>query len=322
MSNLVEQPSNWINGVTAAAATRVRRIPGATVLEGTLRAYSEDRGSVTAAALSYYTLLSLFPLMLFILALSSSFLSSESAIREVTRFIGSYLPSSPTLLRNSLEEITRLRGPLTAVAAGGFLWSASGVFDLIQLALNRAFCVQQPRPLWRQRMVSMGMVVGASMMFGLSFLETTAHRLAIHYGILPRHNLVIDFLPPISTIILGFFVFGTLYRYIPYDPTLRWRDVWLSAILASVLWEGAKLGFAWYLTNMALLNLVYGSVGAIIAVMLWGYITTVIMILGAELAAVRKGARQRARTGKEWWAAVALEPEPMPLAFDANDEHN
>lgn len=322
MNHFVEQQSSRIAGVADAAATRARRVPGISIIEQTLRAYSEDRGSLTAAALSYYTLLSLFPLMLFILALSSQFLSSEEAIRQVTRFIGSYLPSSPALLRSSLQEITRLRGPLTAVASGGFLWSASGVFDLIQLGLNRAFCVQQSRPLWRQRIVSMAMVGGVSVMFGLSFLMTTALRLAIHYGILPRHDPVVDILPPVSTILLGFLVFGLLYRYIPYDPSLRWRDVWLSAVLASLLWEGAKLGFAWYITNLALLNLVYGSVGTIIAVMLWGYITAVILLMGAELAAVRTGARTRMRTGKEWWAAIAREPTQASLTFDNHGKHD
>jgi membrane protein len=322
MNHFVEQQSSRIAGVAEAAATRARRVPGISVIEQTLRAYSEDRGSLTAAALSYYTLLSLFPLMLFILAISSQFLSSEEAIRQVTRFVGSYLPSSPALLRSSLQEITSLRGPLTVVAAGGFLWSASGVFDLIQLGLNRAFCVQQLRPLWRQRLVSMAMVMGVSLLFGLSFLMTTALRLAIHYGVLPRHDPVVDILPPVTTILLGFLVFGLLYRYIPYDPGLRWRDVWLSAVLASLLWEGAKLGFAWYLTNLALLNLVYGSVGTIIAVMLWGYITAAILILGAELAAVQAGARTRMRTGKEWWAAIAREPTQGSLTFGNDGKHD
>ncbi len=313
MNHFVEQQSARVFGVANTAAARARKIPGASIVEQTIRAYSQDRGSMLAAALSYYTLLSLFPLMLFILAISSPFLQSELAIRAVSRFIGEYLPSGATLLRSSLEEVTKLRGTLTVAAGVGFLWSASGGFDLLQLGLNRAFRVHQPRPLWRQRVVSMALVVCVSLLFALSFLWTTGLRLAIHYRVLERHDPLIDYVAPVGAVILGFIVFGMLYRYIPYDRQIRWAHVWFPALLASALWEVAKLGFAWYLTNMALLNLVYGSLGTIIAVMIWGYITAVVFLLGAELSAVIAGARQKPWTGHEWWA-VGEPPTINPQA--------
>ncbi len=310
MNHFVEQQSERAMGVANTAAAQVRKLPGASVIEQTFRAYSQDRGSIIAAALSYYTLLSLFPLMLFILAISSPFLQSESAIRAATRFIGEYLPSGAALVRSSLEEVTKLRGPLTVAAGIGFLWSASGGFDILQLGLNRAFRVHQPRPLWRQRIVSMALVGCVSLLFGLSFLWTTSLRLAIHYRVLQRHDPLVDYVAPVGAVALGFLVFGSLYRYIPYDRQIRWSQVWFPALLASVLWEGAKLAFAWYITNMALLNLVYGSLGTIIAVMIWGYITAVVFLLGAELSAVISGARQKVWTGHEWWAVE--EPAAIP----------
>ncbi len=305
MNELIEQERQRVLGMATATAERARRVPGLTIIEQTLRAYGEDRGSVTAAALAYYALLSIFPFMLFLLALASPFLQSEIAIRLVSGVISGYIPSSTTLLRNTLHEVTQLRGPLTFVAAGGFAWSASGVFNLVQLGMNRAFRVQHARPVWRERMASLVMVAIASLLFGASFLLTTILRFGIHFEHLPRHNVLIDVLSPVGGVIIGVFVFGLIYRYVPYDPTIRWRDVWLGAVLASVFWEVAKLAFAWYLTNYAVLNLVYGSVGTIIAVMLWAYITTVILLFGAEFAAVKSGARQREPTGKEWWALSA-----------------
>lgn len=320
MIALVNDGAKRLQVISRLAERQVRRFPALDLLLRTVRAYSEDRASLIAAALSYYTLLSLFPLMLFILAISSPFLESESAIRAVGLFINSYLPTSVVVIRSSLEEVARLRGPLTIFASLGFIWSASGVFDLLQLGLNRAFCVQRPRPLWRQRIVSLGMVVMVSLLFGASFLMTTSLRLAVHYRVIEREDPLINFIPGIATVVLGVLVFGMLYRYIPYDPDVRWRNVWLAALLASVLWELAKLGFAWYLTNIALLNLVYGSLGAIIAIMLWGYITAVILLMGAEMAAVRSGARKHGRTGTEWWAAVGpqeLSAEGLTPTVDA-----
>jgi membrane protein len=305
LNNLIEQQSQRVLHLAQTAEARANAIPGVGVLVQAARAYSEDRCALLAAALSYYALLSIFPLLLFILSIASPFLQSEAAIRAATSFLGSYLPSGATLVRNSLHEVTRLRGPLTIASAAGFLWSASGVFDLIQLGLNRAFRVQRPRPMWRQRIVSLGMVASVSLLFGLSFLLTTSLRLAIHYRLLPRHNILVDALPVLGALILGIAIFGLLYRLIPYHSSIRWRDVWAGAVVAAVLWEIAKLGFAWYLTNFALLNLVYGSVGAVIALMLWGYVTAAILLIGAEIAAVAAGARQREKTGQEWWAIVS-----------------
>ncbi len=318
MNELIEQERQRVLGIAATTAERARHMPGIGLIEQTLRAYSEDRGSVTAAALSYYAILSIFPFMLFLLAILSPFLQSDAAVRVIAFLLGSYFPSSAALLHNTLSEVARLRGPLSLVAAGGFAWSASGVFNLIQLGLNRAFRVQRARPVWRERMVSLVMVAIASLLFALSFLLTTAFRVALHYEHMPMHNWIVDLVPPLGGIVIGIFVFGLIYRFVPYDPTIRWRDVWLAATLASILWEIAKLVFAWYLTNWALLNLVYGSVGAIIAVMLWGYITTMILLLGAEFAAVKSGARQRQRAAKQW---QPLSPEVLAMT-DGNGQPN
>ncbi len=300
MNNWLEQQLERVLNLTQVAETRALSIRGIRVFVQAVRAYNEDRCSLLAAGLSYYTLLSIFPLMLFILALMSFFTRTELAIRSVSSFITANLPFGTRLLETSLLEVTRLRGPLTIVAAAGFLWSASAVFDLIQIGINRAFRVQRPRPMWRQRVVSLGMVVGVSLLFGLSLLLTTSLRLAIHYRILQRHNLLLDALPTLGALILGTTAFGLLYRFIPYDPDIRWRDAWAGAVVAAVLWEIAKLIFAWYLTNFALLNLVYGSVGTVIAIMLWSYVTATIMLIGAEIAAISAGARQHEKKGDEW----------------------
>lgn len=311
MDSFFQVQSQRAMEISQAVAAQVRRVPGATVLEDAWHAYGEDRCSMIAAALSYYALLSLFPLMLFILAMSSPFLQSEAAIRSITGFISQYMPTGALLLRKSLDEVTQARGTLTLVAALGFLWSSSGVFDLIQLGLNRAFCVKQPRPLWRQRIVSLGMVVMVTLLFGFGLLATSSLRLAVHYGLLPRNQVALDYLQPVLTVLLGTLIFGMMYRYVPYDPSTRWRHIWVSALLASVSWEIAKWSFAWYLTNLAVLNLVYGSLGAIIAVMLWGYVTATILLLGAELAATMAGVRRREKPANgKWTSSQSQEQAP------------
>lgn len=305
MNNFLDEQSQRLLRLAATVEARSRSIPGVSVLIDATRAYSEDRCSLLAAGLSYYALLSLFPLMLFILAIASQFGQSEEAIRAVTRFVSSYLPAGAVQVRTALEQVTRARGTLTLAGGLGFVWSASGVFDSIQLGLNRAFRVPSPRPMWRRRLFSIGMVFGASLLFALSFGTTTMIRLAIQYRVLERHDVLINVLPSAGGILLGIGVFAILYRYVPYDPALGWRDVWVSSLIAAVLWEIAKLAFTWYLTNYAVLNMVYGSLGTIIAIMIWGYVSAVILLIGAEIGAVLAGARRRAKTGGEWWALIS-----------------
>ncbi len=278
------------------------RVIGSFVLAS--RAFGEDRCSLIAAALSYYTLLSIFPLLLFLVALASFFLQSENALRVVISFVSEFLPQGSGLVRNNLQEVTRLRGSITLVAAVGLLWTASGVFNNIQLGLNRVFRVQRSRPIWRERLVSMAMIVGVGVLFAISFAFTTYFRLLFRFR-QPRNDIVFEIVSTVIAILLAAIVFAALYRFVPYDPAIRWRTVLLSAFIAAGLWEIAKIGFVWYLANVNQLNLVYGSIGAVIALMLWGYVTWVIVLFCAEVAAVRMGVHQRAVTGKEWWAAIA-----------------
>ena len=292
MSNFIEQQSQRVANLARVAEARANSIPPLGALLQAARAFSEDRCSLLAAALSYYALLSLFPLALFILVVASQFVQTETATRAVTRFITAYLPSGSAMVRSTLEEVTRLRGALTLVSAAGLVWSGSNVFNTIQLGINRAFRVPDQRPLWRERIVSLGMVVGASILFVLSFVMTTVLRLALHYRLIERNTLLFELLPIAGSVLLGTGIFGMLYRYLPFHCNIRWRGVWLSAFLASVLWEIAKLIFAWYITNFALLNMVYGSFGTIIAAMLWGYVSAAILLIGAEIAAIQTGARQ------------------------------
>lgn len=268
------------------------------------RAFSLDRCSLTAAALSYYTLLAIFPLLLFLVALSSYFLQSENATRAVIGFFNEFLPQSSAVIRNNLPEVTRSRGEVTLLAFLGLAWTASGMFNVVQLSLNRVFRTQRARPIWRERLVSMGMVVAVGILFAASFAITTTLRVTLHLRTL-RSDIVFETLTTLAAVFLATIVFAVLYRLVPFDSTIRWRAVIPSAFLGALLWEAAKFGFVWYLTNVSQLNMVYGSIGAVIALMLWGYLTWTIILYCAELAAVSMGVHLRQVTGREWWAAIA-----------------
>ena len=188
--NFLSQPSQSATNLLRTMETRARRFRVMDIIFQAAHAYSIDHCSTFAAALSYYALLSIFPLMLFLLAMVDTFgVKPDTAVRYVTSFMGNNLPISATVLRDSLQQVMTLRGTLTVVSALGFIWSATGVFEMLQLSISRAFRVQQSRPLWRRRLTSLAMVLGVSIIFGLSMLLTTSIRLGVHYGVVQRHEL-------------------------------------------------------------------------------------------------------------------------------------
>ncbi|MBI5032828.1 MAG: YihY/virulence factor BrkB family protein [Chloroflexi bacterium] len=305
MNNLLKEKSENVIELIQAVETRANKNPFLRTLIQAARAYGEDHCSLIAAALSYYALLSIFPLMLFLVTVASNFFPSERLIRSISGFFAASMPINPSMLTNTLRQVIELRGALTLASTLGFLWSAAGVFDMIQLGINRAFRAPRARPIWQKRLLSFAMVTGVSILFLLNLILSTALRLALRFQLIERGDALISTITNIATFLISIGIFGMLFRHIPYGMRVRWHQVWLGAVTSAILWEIAKMTFAWYITNYALLNLVYGSIGAVIAIMLWSYITSAIMLFGAEIAAVMAGARQRERKGDEWWSITA-----------------
>lgn len=305
MNNLFQRQSERLTATVQAIETRSRKISVVNLLLDTYQAYNDDHCSMIAAALSYYALLSIFPLMLFLIAISSVFIPTERVTRFVVGFVSSDFPTGARLLETALQQAIQARGVITLVSVASFLWSALGVFDMLQRGINRAFRVQRPRPKWRQTIVSMAMVVSVGILFLLSFMLTTWLRLAFHFRLMAHAPPAIDVLTDVAGFGISVAVFALLYQYIPFGENVKWRDILLGAVVASVLWHIAKVIFAWYITSYAALNLVYGPLGTVVAFMLWGYVTAAILLFGAELTAIKSGAHSRQRRGDEWWAITA-----------------
>ena len=260
------------------------------VFERSYKGYLEHRGTAMAAAIAYYTLFSLFPLTLLLISLGSFVLDSEQAQQAAVALVGAYLPTSVTLVQYNIERVLQLRGTIGIIGVLGFLWSASGVFGGLSQAINRAWDVERPRHPWAERALALGMVLLIALLFFLSLFSTAAFELvarlsayipgepSIHPGLLM--SLATRVLPYIFTVLF----FSFLYRVLPYTR-VTWKEVLPGSLLASFAWEVAKYGFTLYLTRFASYNLVYGSVAAIIVMLLWSYMSGAIILLGAEFTA-------------------------------------
>ena len=258
----------------------------------TLQNYGKERGSETAAAIAYYSLFSIFPLLLFIVSAASFLLGGAARHEEIVHTVASYIPGSEELLLTTVQQVLAVRGPVSIVALVALLWSASGVFSLLAAAIERPWPVHLPRPFWKQKLVGVSLAAMIGVLIFVAIAASSAAQVLHRFGdsLFPKQIAQaldqVDIIGYTIAVIANSAAFAILYKW---TPTIRvpWRAALVGAIPAGVAWEAAKAVFAWYLSTYAVRNfsLVYGSLGAVLALLLWIYLSAVIVLLGAALCA-------------------------------------
>jgi membrane protein len=235
-----------------------------------------------AAGVAYYAILSIFPLVLGLIAIFGFFLPSVNLQDELLKFVGNNIPGATDILRQNIVSIVKLRGPMGVLSIGLLFWGASAMFSAINLAINRAWDIRQYRPFFLRKASELGMVFGTGILFFLSLGSSAA--ISILRGVLdfPASKLIIvDLGSRLVAFLLILVVFLLLYKLIPNTKTY-WRYVWPGALLASILFEIARTLFVFFLEHFANYQLIYGSIASIIVLLVWIYYSAFIMILGAE----------------------------------------
>lgn len=271
------------------------------VFERSHKSFLKHQGNANAAAVAYYTLFSVFPLTLLLIALGSFFLDPQQAQEAALAAVGAILPGAVDLVQTNLQQVLESRGTAGLIGIVGFIWAASGVFGSLSRAINQAWDVEHPRPAWAERALAAGMVLLIALLFALSLLSTTAFELVSRLSSVllgesqqvspgATVNLLSRLLPYLFTALL----FSILYGILPHTR-VAWAEVLPAALMAGFAWEVAKIGFAFYLSTFAVYNLVYGSLGAVIGLLVWSYLSAVIILLGAEFS-VQYARRRRGKS--------------------------
>jgi membrane protein len=275
------------------------------ILASTFKNFGETNASESAAGIAYYALFSIFPLLIFVVTFIGSFLQEASVQQQILEFAATFLPASQDLIRGNIEQVLLLRGPLQIVGAIGLLWSATAVFNVLAHGINRAWHTAQQRNFLHGRLVALAMIASLTGLLMLWFISTTVFNVLglLEIPLWGEYTVHETFVGQIiSRLIPAFLIFLTflsLYRWVP-NTKVRWREAAWGAGVATIGWEISKEGFTWYLTSgLAAYQLVYGSLGAVIAMMLWLYLNGVIVLFGAHLSAaialhtrLRKGAEE------------------------------
>ncbi len=269
----------------------------------TVQEYVNDSCSHLAAAISYYVLFSTIPLLIFLVSLFGFIVRNHDIQHQVIERVVDATPlqkqEGQNLVTDTVQGVSRVSAALSVVGLLGMVWSASAMVGAVRRALNIISDAERRRPPAQQKLIDLGMVLG----LGLLLVASVAATGALH----ALRRLSNDALGPLSTStsffwsvvplllpgVLTFFVFLLIYRLVP-NVRNNVRNIWPGAVLATVLFELLKNGFAFYVAHFNNYNLVYGSLGAIMLFLLWTYLASSILLLGAELASqygeLRRGA--------------------------------
>lgn len=256
-----------------------------------VRRFGEARAAENAASLAYYTLFSIFPLFLAIIAVSSYLLERGEVYEQIRTVIVGAIPVSRDLIQENLDTVLDRRGTVGVIGIVGLTWAATGVFSNLIFNINRAWPKTKPRNFVRKRLAGLGIVALLAILLAISALGTTAVNLLYRVDLPTLESLGLDFihLQTVFTRLVSWgiklLVFIGLFLWAPNTRVPLMAAFW-GAFIAASGWELGTAGFTWYLTSgIPRYELIYGSLGALVVLMLWIYISMLIVLFGAHLGA-------------------------------------
>ncbi|MBN1580558.1 MAG: YihY/virulence factor BrkB family protein [Anaerolineae bacterium] len=261
------------------------------ILKRAWQRFAEARASEAAASIAYYAVFSLFPLLLCLVGVVGFILTRDRVHQLVLNVTADALPAAKALVEENIQTVLERRGTLGLVGLIGLLWSATGVFSTLARNINRAWPDVRTRNFVERRMVALGMVGTLLTLLIVSLLSTTVldtlsgFEIPLWGGISVYETAGWKAFSRVLPWLFTFLMFLGLYRWVP-SADVPWAAAFWGALVSALAWEAAKRSFAWYLgSGLVRYKLVYGSLGAVVALMLWIYLSSWIALFGAHLCA-------------------------------------
>lgn len=258
------------------------------------RDYSRDHGSLIAAAVSFYAFMSLIPLILLSVSVIAFFLGSmEEAQASVMRVLSQYNPAveqtAGETVRAVVRDVIGKRAALGGISVVVLAMTGSAAANSLCRAVNLAWDIKVRRGLLAQRLLDIAVVFGGVALLGASLAATAAIEVLrnLRLGVLgvtaDRLPFLWQFLGYVVPLLMTFSAFALIYKVLP-NVRVPLRVALVGALFAGVLWEVAKIGFAFYVGHFARTATVYGSLAGVILLQVWINVGAAITILGAEVA--------------------------------------
>lgn len=281
------------------------RLTSLAVWRGITGFYSSDNLTF-ASSIAYYSLLSLFPFFLLAFSIIASVTSSDADRMAVLNFVLRYFPQKFNFVDEQLNALQQARIRLGVAGSILMTWAAMGVFGAITSAVNHAWGVDKQPSFLKHKLISFVMLLLAGVLLVLGLLLVSAVNvieapwfsavLAKTPGLIALQSLALRW----ATTLIFILVVGLVFYFVP-NAQVRFRDVWVGAVLTGLLWRVALAGFSFYVRDSRMS--VHGSVAAVVAFLFWIYVSAVILLYGVEVTAAN--ARLRRRRPEEIPAAPA-----------------
>ena len=281
---------------TARRVWKLAVVTGRSAWYGVTGVYDSD-DLTHAASIAYYSLVSLFPFLLLAFTLLGYATSDVENRNAVLSFVLQYFPTRFGFITGQLDSF---RGDQLTVGVAGTLalvWGAVGVFGATSAAINHAWGVEDPRGFWKHKLFAFLMFAVAALTLLAALLLVSASQMvgarwfADILMNFPGLIILRSFAIRNATTLLFILVVGCVFYFVP-AAKVRFRDVWIGAIVTGLLWKGAFIAFTWYMQDMTRLTRVNGSIAVVVAFLVWVYVQAVILLYGAEFTAAYVRLRQ------------------------------
>jgi membrane protein len=296
--------------IARRAALRVYseiRLTSLAIWRGVMGVYS-SYDLTFASSIAYYSLLSLFPFFLLVLSILGSVSSDPNDRAAILAFVLRYFPRQFEFVTTQLASMEDARIRLGVAGSLLMIWASMGVFGAITSAVNHAWGVDRTPSYLKHKLISFTMLVAASVLLLVGLLLVTAINLiearwfavvALHA---PRLAVLHHFAVQWASTAVFIAVVGLIFYFVP-NAKVRFRDVWVGAVVTGLLWRGALSAFSWYVRDLSRFSHIHGSIAAVVVFLIWVYISAVLLLYGVEVTAAN--ARLRRHRPEEIPAAPA-----------------
>jgi membrane protein len=290
-----------------------------TLLKRTVKEFQDDNLTDWAAALTYYSILALFPALLFLTAILGVFGQANTINTFIQSLRDAGLASAADNIQGPLQDVVRQKGGAGALLGVGLLgtvWSASSYLGAFMRASNAIYEVEEGRPFWKLRplqvaLTVVGVVALAFVLIGLvvSGPLATAVGRAIGFGDSATTIYSIAKWPILIGVVM--MLIAGLYYAAPNVKQPKFRWVSPGGVVAVLLWIVASVGFGFYVSNFGSYNKTYGTLGGVITFLVWMWITNIAVLLGLEFDAELEREREL-KAGINAHEEIKLPPRDAP----------
>lgn len=249
----------------------------------------KDMSKDMAASIAYFTFLSLFPLILGIVAIGGFFLKSAEAQAWVNVFIAELFPVSADFVTRNIESIVKIRGAAGLTSVVVLMWSGSKMVAALSRGINSALGLERPYAAYLSKLRNFGLTLTVTILIFITIAVTPIIEILNEFELEIIGNQWNAFFDLIAGHAAGFAItavlLGVIYRLVPFERQ-KWKDLLPGIFAAGLLIELGKELFAFYIENVSRYDTIYGSLSSIIVLLIWLYVAARAVLYGTEVICV------------------------------------